>query len=181
MGGHAGQVDEVPREGYGDGCHPAGLNHQQQYPAIKKRECRVIGLAKIRILSADCGKSGREFGPYECPAQADEPAEEPRSYDERGRVHLTGNDIRVDENAGADDSAHHRHGGVEQAKLAGQARPDVARGGGVVLGHVAMSTTRTSSELSLGRERLCFSAQLARIIGSKCQALSSVFPCTSFP
>jgi hypothetical protein len=35
-------------------------------------------------------------------------------------VDLFGDDVRVDENAGADDAAHDDHGGVEDSEFAGE-------------------------------------------------------------
>src|SRR5204863_6479698 len=44
----------------------------------------------------------------------------PGREDQNRRVHLLRDDIGIGEDAGADDAAHHDHGGVEEAEPAGE-------------------------------------------------------------
>ena len=78
------------------------------------------GVAQVGVLSADVGAQRRELGVDEGAHERDDAAGGPYAEDERRGVDLPGHDVRIDEDAGADDAAHDEHGGVERAEAAGE-------------------------------------------------------------
>ena len=76
----------------------------------------MIGLAQIKILSARARQARRQFGPDECAEQGQAAAEKPDSQNQEWSVYAEGDHVRIDEDARADDAAHHDHGGIEHSK-----------------------------------------------------------------
>jgi hypothetical protein len=74
----------------------------------------VEGFAEVGVLPAHLGASRGQLGVDERARERDRATGEPRAEDEEGRVHLLRDDVRVDEDARADDAAHHDHRRVEQ-------------------------------------------------------------------
>ena len=117
--------------------HSSGLNYQQQNPAVKKRDRWMIGLAQVRILAAGTGHARGEFRIDKSTEQRDCAADGPSAEDQHGRVDLLCDDVRIDENPGADDAAHDDHRGVEEP----EARDELAgRRHFFVLGRVCGGT-----------------------------------------
>src|SRR6185503_16713460 len=85
-----------------DCCHTAGLDHQQQSPAIQKCDERMIGIAEISVLAANFRPQRCELRPDECRSQRDEPTQSPNEENQEWRGNALGNNIRIDEDAGAD-------------------------------------------------------------------------------
>ena len=96
---------------------PPGLDHKQQHPSIEKADGGMKGLAQIRVLAANFRPERRQFGIDERAQHGDHAADDPDAEDQQGRVQLLRDDVRVDEDAGADNAAHDDHGGVEQPDL----------------------------------------------------------------
>jgi hypothetical protein len=95
------------------GRHASSLDDKQQHPPVEKCDRWMIGLAEVRVLTANFGKRGRQFSPDEGAAYSNNAAKNPGSQDQCWSVHLLRNDVGIDENTGADDAAHDEHGGVE--------------------------------------------------------------------
>src|SRR5579862_1753658 len=57
------EVEDVTREGYRNGRHAPGLNHQQENPSVQKCDGRMISLAQVRILTTHSRQGSGEFGP----------------------------------------------------------------------------------------------------------------------
>ena len=98
--------------------HAAGLCHQQQHPAIDEGDSRVIGLAEVEILAACAGQPRGQLGPDESAQQGEGAARHPDAENQERRVYLPRHHAGIDEDAGADDAAHHQHRGVEYPQLA---------------------------------------------------------------
>ena len=96
--------------------HPAGLRHQEKDPSVDECDRRMVGLAQIKILPARARQAGGELGPDERAEQGKSSAHEPHSQDQEWSVHAKRNHVGIDENAGADNAAHHDHGGVEYSE-----------------------------------------------------------------
>lgn len=71
-------------------------------------------LAQVCVLSADLRVMRGEFGIDERAEQRNNAACKPRAENERGRVNLLRDDVRIDEDARTDDAAHHNHRRIEQ-------------------------------------------------------------------
>src|ERR1700745_3622452 len=78
----------------------------------------MIRLAKVKILTAGPGQARRKFSPDESAEQREYAAENPNTENQKRRVHVERDDVRIDEDAGADDDAHDDHGGVERVEPA---------------------------------------------------------------
>src|SRR2546423_3361117 len=74
------------------------------------------GVAQVRVLAADFGAARGQLGVDERARERDCAAREPSAEYEEGRVNLPRDDRGVDEDAGADDAAHHDHRRVEQTQ-----------------------------------------------------------------
>src|SRR5579862_4149362 len=93
----------------------------------------MVGLPKIEVLAAGLRQARCEFGPDESAEKCEHASENPDAENEKRRVDVERDDIRVNENAGADDPAHDDHGGVERVQAArwswrGQGREDISEG-----------------------------------------------------
>ena len=75
------------------------------------------GVAEIGVLASEIGSEDGEFGVDESAGESGKTAENPSAEDEGGGVNFFGDNVRVDENAGANDAAHDDHGGVENSEL----------------------------------------------------------------
>src|SRR5207249_9809603 len=80
----------------------------------------VERVAQIRVLAADLRPERGQLRVDEGARQRDEAAHDPRPQDQEGRVDLPRDHVGVHEDAGADDAAHHDHGGVEQPEPASE-------------------------------------------------------------
>ena len=130
-GVQTGEVQKVAGEGDGYGRHTSGIDDQQQHPAVKKCDRGMIGLAEVSVLTADCGKRGRQFSPNKSAAHSDNAAKNPGSQDQCWSMDLLRDDVGIYEDARTDDAAHDQHGGVKETKLTCQAW---LRSGGVNCG-----------------------------------------------
>ena len=92
-------------------------------------------LAQVSVLAADRRPARRQFRINECAQHRNHAAGDPHSENQQRGVQLLRDDIRVDEDAGADDAAHDDHGGVEESHLPEQSGECVAgfELGGVVV------------------------------------------------
>ena len=73
----------------------------------------MVCLTKIKILSARARQARRQFGPDEGAEQGESSAQQPDAENQKRRVDPQRDNVGIDEDAGADDAAHHDHGGVE--------------------------------------------------------------------
>src|SRR5205085_8488485 len=95
----AREFDEVARECDGDGGHAAGLYDEQERPAVEERDRGVKCVAKVSVLSADFGAARGQLRVDERARERDRAAREPSAEYEEGRVNLSRDDRRVDEDA----------------------------------------------------------------------------------
>ena len=119
--GQLHQIAEIAREGDRDGGHSAGLDHEQQRPAVEEGRHRSVGVAKIGILAADLGTARGKLGVDEGGGEGDEAAKDPHADDEKRGIDVLRDFRRCDEDPGTDDAAHDEHGCVEQAEAADEA------------------------------------------------------------
>src|SRR5436190_9891399 len=73
-------------------------------------------VADVRVLSAHIRLPIRELGVHERAGEGNRTTHDPWRQDQRRRVNQPRDDGRIDEDAGADDSAHHDHRRVEQSQ-----------------------------------------------------------------
>jgi len=71
----------------------------------------------VCVLPAHSRSARCQFGVNEGAQHGHNAAGRPHAQDKHGRVQLLRHHVRVDEDASADNAAHHDHGGVEQANL----------------------------------------------------------------
>ena len=116
----AGHFPEIAPENNRASRHAAGLHDQQQRPAVKKRDHRMIGIAQVRVLAPDARPQHRELGVNKRTDQRDNSAENPRAEHQRRRMDEARDDGGIHKNARPDDAPHHNHDGVK--------RPEPARG-----------------------------------------------------
>ena len=115
---NSSEFQEVAREGHGNGRHSTCLDHQQQYPSIKKCGQGMIDIAQVGVLSADLGHAIGQFRPYERAGESDESAGQPCTQNQPWRVHALSYNIRIDKDARAYGSTHDQHGGVKETQSA---------------------------------------------------------------
>ena len=121
----AREFNEIACEGDGNRRHAPRLDDQQQHPPVEERDRGMVGLAQVSVLASDCGQCRCQFRPDESATQTDDAAENPCAQNQRGRVYLPRDHIRIDEDAGTDNAPHDHHGRVEQTQLAHQARSGI--------------------------------------------------------
>ena len=147
-----GHFQEIPRERDGHRGHAASLNHQQQHPAIQKREQRMVCLANVRVLAADSRHPRRQFRINKCSGQRDHAAERPtRRESAAGVCTCMRNDVRIDKNSGADDAAHHDHRRVEKPQAGHQTSRRIFLVGCGIAGRNGHEMVKTSDENSRWR------------------------------
>ncbi len=110
------QIAEIAREGDRNRSHAAGLDHQQQRPAVKEGGHGPIGVAQIGILAADLRPPSGKLGINERRGQRDNAANDPHSDNEQRRIDVSSHFGGSDKNARADDPSHHQHRRVEQSE-----------------------------------------------------------------
>ena len=101
------------------GGHATRLDHQQQYPAIEECDQGIVRVAQISVLPADLGHTRGQFSPDKGGGQGNGAAGQPCAQYQRRRVYPLRDDVGIDEDSAADDSAHDQHGGVEESEAAG--------------------------------------------------------------
>ena len=114
------QLEEIAGKSHRHRRHAAGLDDEQQHPAVNESHRRMQRLAQISVLPADDRQPRGQLRVNKSAGQRDQPARDPRPENERRSVDPLRDDVGIDENARADDAAHHRHRRAEQAELAGE-------------------------------------------------------------
>jgi hypothetical protein len=117
------EPDEVLGQHHRDGSHGSRLDQEQQRPALQEGDERMEGVAKVGILPAHARHDRRQLGEHEGAGQGDQAARRPRGQDQDRRPYDLGHEIRVDEDAAADDGGEHDHRGAEE--------PEPTREGGM--------------------------------------------------
>lgn len=92
----------------------AALDDQQQPPAVHEPGERMVGIAQVGVVAAGLGAQRAELGKGQRAAQRYHAAGDPRRQHQRAGTEPLGNDVGIDEDAGADDAADHDHGGIER-------------------------------------------------------------------
>jgi hypothetical protein len=72
--------------------------------------------AQVCVLATDVRAPNGKLGPNESSNEGQQTSKSPGAQNQKRCVYLLGNNIRVDENTGADDAAHYDHGGVEESE-----------------------------------------------------------------
>src|SRR4029079_8026553 len=114
------QFDKISCERHGHRSHATCLNHQQQHPAIKKRDRRMKCFSQVSVLPADVRSHGSQFSPDECSSECKETSEHPRTENQEWSVNLECDHRGFHKDPGADNAAHHDHGGIEEAESPGE-------------------------------------------------------------
>ncbi len=102
-------------EGHAHGGDGAGLNHQEQRPAVEKSPERPQGFAQVNVLPAGAGHHGGQFAVAERGHDGHESGNGPGSNQQRRRTDFAADLGRHNEDAGADHRAHDQHGRAGQA------------------------------------------------------------------
>jgi hypothetical protein len=118
--GQAEQRPQIVCERNGDTSRRARLDDQQQRPAVQERHERMKRLTEESILAADFRHHRAQLGKDKCAGQRDQSARHPYCKNQKRRLDRPRDDIRVDENAGADDAADDDHRRVEEVEFAGE-------------------------------------------------------------
>src|SRR5262249_31531474 len=121
---------EVRGQSDGTGGGRGGLDDEEQGPAVQESDQRMEGLAEKRVLSAHPGQHGAQLGEDECAGQRDGTATDPGRQNQEWGLYPLGDDVWIDEDAGADDAAEDDHRRVEEAEPGGESGrllPRVAR------------------------------------------------------
>src|SRR6185437_10438769 len=103
-------------EGHADGSDSAGLNDQEQCPAVKKSPERAEGFAKINVLPARMRHHGGKFTVSKGSDDGEESGDQPRANEERWRTDFAGNFCGYEKNSRTNHRTHHQHGRAGQAK-----------------------------------------------------------------
>ena len=78
----------------------------------------VERLTQEYVLPAGVGEHGRQLGHRHRAQDREQPAKDPQSDQQAGRLDPLGHDRQPKEDPRADHRAHHEHRGVEQAEVA---------------------------------------------------------------
>jgi hypothetical protein len=98
--------------------HRAAFDHEQQRPAVEKRDERMIRVAEIHVLSARGRQHRAQLRVRQRSDQRNHRARHPGADHELGRLQTLSDDVRIDEDAGTDDAADDDHRRVERSKRA---------------------------------------------------------------
>jgi hypothetical protein len=77
----------------------------------------MVSLPQVSILTAHVWVSVRQLRVNKRTEERDHAAGEPHAQDQKRRVNLPRDDVRVNENAGTDDPAHHDHRRIKNPQL----------------------------------------------------------------
>src|ERR1041384_6120736 len=113
------QFDKIPCERNRHCSHAACLNHEQQYPAIKKCDRRMKRFSQVSVLTADVRSQSSQFSPDECGGECKEAAKHPGAENQERSVNLKRDHRRIHKDPRADNAAHHDHGGIKEAESSG--------------------------------------------------------------
>ena len=101
-------------------CSPPLPDAIQVLPRIKKAlHYRPVGLEQRLVSRRDLGQI----------RQRNHAARYPGAQNHHRSMDLLGDDVRIDENAGAHNAAHYNHGGVKQPQAANQTAGGISRAG----------------------------------------------------
>jgi hypothetical protein len=80
----------------------------------------MVSLSQVRILAANVGHPVCKFGPNKATPQGQHATNKPCTNNQSGSVNLLCDDVSINEDAGAHDSAHNHHRGVKETDSAYQ-------------------------------------------------------------
>jgi hypothetical protein len=103
-----------------DGRDRAAFNQQEQRPAVHEAHERMPPVSQVEILTAGFREDRAELGIGKCTGERDQAPGNPRREHERARVEALGNNVGIDEDAGADDAADDDHRGIEWSQRAAE-------------------------------------------------------------
>ena len=116
-GGDGGQEDAgVFGERDGNGGDGAGLDDEEQRPAVEEAPEAAEGFAQVDVLAAGVRHGGGEFAVAEGGDDGERRADQPAEDQQAGRFHLARDIGADDEDAGADHRAHDERGGGGEAE-----------------------------------------------------------------
>src|SRR5262249_23640223 len=99
----------------------ARLDHQKQHPAIKKRNTGIKRFAQVGVLAANNRQARGEFDVDESAKERHDAAGNPCRENQKRSVDPFGNEIGIDENSDANNTAHHDHDGAKETKMTREA------------------------------------------------------------
>ena len=99
----------------------AGLDHQEQRPAVEESAERAEGLAQVDVLAARLWHRGRQFAIAERRDHGDHRSDHPGHEHQSRRTYLARDIGRDNEDAGADHRSDHQCGRVDEPKAFQQA------------------------------------------------------------
>ena len=121
-------------EGHRDSRDGAGLDDQEQRPAVEEARQRAVGLAQVDVLAARVGDHARQLAVAHGRGHGDERGDEPDDQQPARAAHGARDVGADDEDARADHGAGHQHGRVEESQLALESGSrGVAHGGHLII------------------------------------------------
>ena len=93
------QLEKIAGKGHRHRRHPAGLDDEQQHPAVNKRHRRMQRLAQIGVLPTDDWQSRRQLCVNESAGERNQSAHDPRPQDQRRSMNALRDNIGIDENS----------------------------------------------------------------------------------
>jgi hypothetical protein len=127
--GNAGhQQAEEPRERNGDCRNRAGLDDQEERPAVEKAPERRERLAQVNVLAARPRHHGGQLAVRQRRRQRQQPRDEPRGEQPSRAAHLPSDVGRDEEDARPDHRPDNDHRRVEQTEPAFELGVQALRG-----------------------------------------------------
>ena len=116
----------------GDGRDGRRLGHGEPRPHVEKGGRIAVGSAQVDIFAARIGQHGAQFGVGHRAEQRQQAAHDPCQVDESRRADILHHLARHEEDAAADDGAHHDGSGLRAPRTRGRSGALLCRGTGVV-------------------------------------------------
>ena len=108
------------RERDGDRGHEAGVDREEEGPAVEESPEGGEGLGEEDVLPSRPGEGGGQLAVTEGSGQRQEASEHPQSQEEPGRLQVARHDGGGEEDPRADHAPQDEGGGVEQAETANE-------------------------------------------------------------
>ncbi len=119
----------MAREGHGDGGDGAGLDHEEERPAVEEADQRPEGLAEVDVLAAGPREARDEIAVERRRRDRHDPRQRPHREEPAGGSEVAHHRRGDQEDAGADHRAGDEGGRVEKAEGAMELRRSVRRRG----------------------------------------------------
>src|SRR5208283_1143936 len=102
--------------------HGAGLNHQEERPAVKETKERAKGFTQVDILPASLRYHARQFTITDGRDDGHQSTDEPSEKEQARRLNLATNISGYNKNARPNHRAHDQGGGIKKTEALEQPR-----------------------------------------------------------